>query len=69
MRGRPYPISVITGYKNTEEIDKILKLTCFRYIPKAGDFPPEHIKVIPTNLMLGKRDGLQRNMQQLGKKT
>lgn len=46
VRGRPYPISVITGYKNTEEIDKILKLTCFRYIPKAGDFPPEHIKVM-----------------------
>jgi SNF2 family DNA or RNA helicase len=45
IRGRPYPIKVIAGYKNTEELEKTLGLTCFYYSPKLGDFPPEHIKV------------------------
>jgi SNF2 family DNA or RNA helicase len=45
VRGRPYPIKVITGYKNIEELEKLLSLTCFYYSPKLGDFPPEHIKI------------------------
>lgn len=45
IRGRPYPIKTIAGYKNTEELERMLSLTCFYYSPKLGDFPPEHIKV------------------------
>jgi len=45
IRGRPYPIKVIAGYKNTQELERMLSLTCFYYSPKLGDFPPEHIKV------------------------
>lgn len=45
IRGRPYPIKVITGYKNTEQLEKMLGLTCFYYSPMLGDFPPEHIKI------------------------
>lgn len=45
IRGRPYPIKTIVGYKNTKELEDMLKLTCFYYSPKLGDFPPEHIKV------------------------
>jgi hypothetical protein len=45
IRGRPYPIKTIVGYKNTKELEDILKLTCFYYSPKLGDFPPEHIKI------------------------
>lgn len=45
IRGRPYPIKTIVGYKNTKELEETLKLTCFYYSPKLGDFPPEHIKV------------------------
>jgi SNF2 family DNA or RNA helicase len=45
IRGRPYPIKVITGYKNITELERLLSLTCFYYSPKLGDFPPEHIKI------------------------
>ena len=45
IRGRPYPIKTIVGYKNTQELESLLKLTCFYYSPKLGDFPPEHIKI------------------------
>ena len=45
IRGRPYPIKVISGYKNIHEIEHILSLTCFYYSPQLGDFPPEHIKI------------------------
>lgn len=45
IRGRPYPIKTIVGYRRTEELDNILKLTCFYYSPVIGDFPPEHIKI------------------------
>lgn len=45
IRGRPYPIKVIAGYKNTEALEQMLRLTCFYYSPKLGDFPPEHIKI------------------------
>lgn len=42
----PYPVKTIVGYKNTDEIDNLLKKVSKRYIAKAGDFPPEHIKVM-----------------------
>lgn len=45
LPGRPYPIKTIRGYRNTDELDNILANTCFRYTPKHGDYPPEHIKV------------------------
>ena len=51
--GRPYPIKVIDGYRQSvSEIEAILKLTCRRYIPKFTDEDPQHIKVdldIPKN--------------------
>lgn len=40
--GRPYPIKTIVGYKNTDEIDRILKLSCRYYESKFGDFEPQH---------------------------
>lgn len=45
IRGRPYPIKVITGYRNIDRLEKMLGLTCFYYSPQLGDFPPEHIKI------------------------
>lgn len=44
--GRPYPIKTIIGYKNTSEIDKILKFSCRYYESKFGDFEPTHTKVL-----------------------
>lgn len=41
----PFPVKKIIGYKNTEEIDNILKLCCVYYSHKFGDFEPQHIKV------------------------
>jgi SNF2 family DNA or RNA helicase len=40
--GIPYPIKTIVGYKNTNEIDRILKLSCRYYESKFGDFEPQH---------------------------
>lgn len=42
----PYPVKTIVGYKNTDELDNLLKKVSKRYIAKVGDFPPEHIKVM-----------------------
>ena len=44
--GRPYPIKTIVGYKKTEEIDKLLKLSCRYYESKFGDFEPVHNKIM-----------------------
>ena len=40
--GRPYPIKTVVGYKNINEIDNILKLSCRYYESKFGDFEPQH---------------------------
>lgn len=45
IRGRMYPIRTIVGYKNTDELDGILKLMARRYVSKFGDYEPEHIEV------------------------
>lgn len=45
LPGRPYPIKEIIGYVRTKEIDEILQQVARRYVPKKGDFDPEHIKV------------------------
>lgn len=45
LPGRPYPIKEIIGYARTNEIDEILQQVARRYVPKKGDFDPEHIKV------------------------
>jgi SNF2 family DNA or RNA helicase len=41
----PYPVKTIVDYKNTDEIDDLLKKVAKRYVPKLGDFPPQHTKV------------------------
>lgn len=43
--GMPYPIEVIKDYKNTSELDELLKTCCRRYVAKSGDFDPQHIKI------------------------
>lgn len=45
LPGRPYPIKEIIGYIRVGEIDQILQQVARRYVPKKGDFAPEHIKV------------------------
>lgn len=44
-RSSPYPIKVITGYKNLEPIKLILNSISRSYIPKFNDYEPEHIKI------------------------
>ena len=43
--GVPYPIHVIRKYVKTDEIDAILQDVAVRYVPKFGDFEPQHIKI------------------------
>lgn len=43
--GTPYPIPVITGYKNTDELDMILNKVARRYVPKFTDDDPQMIKI------------------------
>ena len=45
LPGRPYPIKEIIGYYKSNEIDEILQQVARRYVPKKGDFDPEHIKI------------------------
>lgn len=45
LPGRPYPIKEIIGYVRTHELDDLLLKVGRRYVPKKGDFDPEHIKV------------------------
>jgi len=59
VKTSPYPIKVITGYKNKEELDDILRLCCRKYQSKFGDYEPEHIKVMlerPKNYARVKRE-------------
>lgn len=44
--GMPYPIEVISGYKNIDEIISVLNSCCRRYISKFGDFEPQHTKIL-----------------------
>lgn len=41
----PYPVSKIVGYAYKPEIDRILKQTCRRYVPKFHEVDPQHIKI------------------------
>lgn len=43
--GMPYPIKIIDRYKNVEYLQSLLKQVARRYIPKFGEYEPEHIKV------------------------
>lgn len=43
--GLPYAIEKIVGYKNVDELDKILKFCSVRYTVKRYDDEPRHIKV------------------------
>lgn len=43
--GLPFPIKIIKNYKNTKEIDDLLRLCCRRYVAKLGDFEPQHYKI------------------------
>lgn len=45
LPGRPYPIKQIIGYRNVNEIEEILMKVARRYVPKFGDFEPQHTKV------------------------
>ena len=45
VRHSPYPIKQIVGYKNTKELDDLLKICCRKYEAKFGDFEPQHIRV------------------------
>jgi SNF2 family DNA or RNA helicase len=42
VRYNSYPVKVITGYQNKDELDNILKYCCVRYEAKFGDFEPQH---------------------------
>jgi SNF2 family DNA or RNA helicase len=41
----PYPVKVITGYYNVVELDNLLAKVARRYVPKYGDFEPQHNKI------------------------
>jgi SNF2 family DNA or RNA helicase len=41
----PYPVKVITGYYNIIELDNLLAKIARRYVPKYGDFEPQHNKI------------------------
>lgn len=41
----PYPIKEIVGYKNTYELENILKVMARRYTAKYEDFKPEYIPI------------------------
>lgn len=41
----PFPIKVITGYKNVHEIENLLSVIARRYVPSYEDFEPEYIPV------------------------
>jgi SNF2 family DNA or RNA helicase len=43
--GNKYATKVISGYRNTQEIDDILKVSCVRYVAKYNDFDPQHIRI------------------------
>lgn len=44
--GNPYPIPVIVGYKNTDELDSLLSVVARRYVPKfREDGDPVYVKV------------------------
>ncbi len=45
IRGLPYPIKVIAGYNNTDDLDDKLKMCARYYKSKFGDFEPEHTKI------------------------
>ncbi len=45
LPGRPYPIKEVIGYVRSHEIDDVLYKLARRYVPKKGDFDPEHIKI------------------------
>lgn len=42
----PYPVKVITGYRNTDELDAILEKHSRKYKPRFHDYDPEHIKIM-----------------------
>jgi hypothetical protein len=42
----PFPIKTIIGYKNTHEIDALLKVIARRYSPQYGDFEPQFNKIL-----------------------
>jgi len=41
----PYPVKTIVGYKNQDELDDLLAVVSRRYVPKYGDFEPQHNKI------------------------
>jgi hypothetical protein len=41
----PYPVKTIVGYQNVSEIDSLLSKVARRYVPKYGDFEPQHNKI------------------------
>ena len=41
----PYPIKIITGYKNLEPLKGLLNRVSRSYTPKYNDYEPEHIKI------------------------
>jgi SNF2 family DNA or RNA helicase len=42
FQGNKFATKIIKGYKNTNELDDILKICCVRYEAKFGDFEPQH---------------------------
>jgi len=42
----PYPVKTIVGYKNQDELNDLLGVVSRRYVPKYGDFEPQHNKVL-----------------------
>lgn len=41
----PFPVSVIKGYKNIDQLTNIIKSCCRYYEGKRGDYDPVHVKV------------------------
>jgi SNF2 family DNA or RNA helicase len=46
----PYPVKTIVGYKNQDELDDLLAVVSRRYVPKYGDFEPQHNKITLTQV-------------------
>jgi SNF2 family DNA or RNA helicase len=62
----PYPVKTIVGYKNEDELDDLLAVVSRRYVPKYGDFEPQHNKInleqVPSYKKLLREEAYQNIM-------
>ena len=62
----PYPVKTIVGYKNQDELEDLLAVVSRRYVPKYGDFEPQHNKItldqVPSYKKLLREEAYQNIM-------